>query len=1435
MDWRRWACALVIVLAPAAAGAQPYAFVSNAAAQSVSVIDVGSDTLVGSFPLSGMPTAAALSPDGSRLLVARTELGSVAMIDTASGAVSSLAVGTAPVALAMAPLGRVYVANAGADTLSVVNWTTGAVVRTIAVGDAPADVVAAGWRVYVANWGDGTVSVVDARTAKVVATVRVGTFPAGLAVHRGRLYVANFADDTVSVIDTRTLAVTATVPVARRPRGMALDRSGTRLFVASFEQSVIDVIDTATGAVVQSAPSGALNPVDLMMGPDGTRLYVAHLAAGQPLRVLDAATLAPLHAITAPSGPVALAGFVTQEPAIATARTENAVEGLTVMPAAERADPRPRSPEGSGIFDGEFNPADWTLFSSTGSSSTTQETAGGNPGAWRKTVHTSSGQPVETWHEYTALGYDPSLQGPIASIDVSWDRRVDGEAPVNDAVAVFQNGVAYRTATQTFTANAWRHVDYPQLTAASFVGANGQHPDFSSLGSPLLFGYYRSTPATATVSHGIDNFTVGVLTAPTAGVIGFEDTLLVLSGANAIVNVERRAGTQGAVGATVNVVHPNGNVTTHAVSWPDGNGDPFPVTVPIQMAGNGSQTARAHLGNVAGGASLSPHRSVLIIAVPAPGWPPELLDLYLSVQVVLAAFSPLWIAALSAPALFVGLRRRRRARLHPPRLRRLLAIAFAATALAALGGCVPTAEIEYAPLGFNQKLRPDRRPLEAAQVQTDPSTLAFGPYRVGPTELASAISPVDANGNAGRIRQADCWWMAQGPSGGGDAVKARWEAVVDLGGAISEYWYDPDDDRLEVGTCRMDDPETRNPPQSRDGNDPSLELDCSVWGDQVAFSLNHNASLPRCTADAVLMGARLEAYGTTLADVHQRCSELRTGFTRLDRVIGKGTDFFDGAASAPAGTDTRVASCTAADGNLLIPPAPTRYRLWLGDHVTQWLDPVLLPVQRGAVLGRRMASDTADWIWLTPETYEPRSLDRRWQENFSPSIVVVTAALFEPTGPNGKTYVNPIPPPALCLEDRDSGAGCAWTCDDANAADGKLSYDLLAPGKCRDRAGQVSAPAVTPTSVPFNLRQTTQRLPLIWRVNRSALPQADLWIEFTLQTTLTPAALTAAPPLVDLGGTRVGEHMRGAFTVRNSGEHPMRITAVAMDPASGSGPNPGDFVPRVPYAPEPVPLPVDFVALDPRTTVVKVRPEAEQEVLHTLYEDSVLARLAPRRHGFSTAIDGTVVTEQDGILVRDNVNARFNHDLKRQPAVRMTYAYRSVPFVVQPGESFEVSVRGTPSATNERRGYVKVSAESVLDPTQRVTVRVLARLFGMQGPLLSALPGSVNLYVDQGAGQARTRTVLVQNAGDIAGTLGTPVLRGPGNTGLPANSPFRLDDPYASWGSLGVGEYREVRVQFTSACGTTIPGWRDDAAEVRWTTADGPIVVPVRSTTYCPH
>src|SRR6476620_9756260 len=68
--------------------------------------------------------------------------------------------------------------------------------------------------VYVANAGSDTVSVIDAATNAVVATFPFGNFPVGIAINptSTRGYVANDAADTVSVFDTAINAVYATVP-----------------------------------------------------------------------------------------------------------------------------------------------------------------------------------------------------------------------------------------------------------------------------------------------------------------------------------------------------------------------------------------------------------------------------------------------------------------------------------------------------------------------------------------------------------------------------------------------------------------------------------------------------------------------------------------------------------------------------------------------------------------------------------------------------------------------------------------------------------------------------------------------------------------------------------------------------------------------------------------------------------------------------------------------------------------------------------------------------------------------------------------------------------------------------------------------------------------------------------------------------------------------
>ena len=81
-----------------------------------------------------------------------------------------------------------------------------------------------GKRVYVANHGDGTVSVITTATGAVSAPITVGKRPDGVAMTPDgkHAYVANFDDGTVSVITTATGAVSAPVKVGTGPPHVAV-------------------------------------------------------------------------------------------------------------------------------------------------------------------------------------------------------------------------------------------------------------------------------------------------------------------------------------------------------------------------------------------------------------------------------------------------------------------------------------------------------------------------------------------------------------------------------------------------------------------------------------------------------------------------------------------------------------------------------------------------------------------------------------------------------------------------------------------------------------------------------------------------------------------------------------------------------------------------------------------------------------------------------------------------------------------------------------------------------------------------------------------------------------------------------------------------------------------------------------------------------------
>jgi YVTN family beta-propeller protein len=279
---------------PALAAPTARAYVTNQGADSVSVIDTATNTVIATIPVGSGPRAVAVSPDGTRAYVTNLASATVSVIDTATNTViATIPVGSGPRAVAVSPDGaRAYVANQGPYTVSVIDTATNTVIETIPVGNQPSSVAVSpdGTRAYVANPGSATVSVIDTATNTVIATIAVGSSPQWVAVSPDgtRAYVASPGAGTVSVIDTATSTVTATIPVGSSPRVVAVSPDGTRAYVANFGSGTVSVIDTATSTVIATILAGS-QPQEVAVSPDGSRAYVTNVSSGT-VSVIDTAT-----------------------------------------------------------------------------------------------------------------------------------------------------------------------------------------------------------------------------------------------------------------------------------------------------------------------------------------------------------------------------------------------------------------------------------------------------------------------------------------------------------------------------------------------------------------------------------------------------------------------------------------------------------------------------------------------------------------------------------------------------------------------------------------------------------------------------------------------------------------------------------------------------------------------------------------------------------------------------------------------------------------------------------------------------------------------------------------------------------------------------------------------------------------------------------------
>lgn len=211
---------------------------------------------------------------------------------------------------------RIFVSQAGSQTVIAVDADSGAIEARIDVGMLPHDLVVSPDHrtLYAAVVGSQAVAEIDVATAQLRRTMLTAPVPArrddGTVIHE---HVDRDAFGHTTCYDCHRPGGAAPKYAGARPFGLLVAPDGARLYVSHLHSSDIAVLDLASGdieATVHLAPAEAATEA-VALARLGDEIWVA-LRPPQPstlagaLRRLDAATLAPIGDVPAGSDPTAL-------------------------------------------------------------------------------------------------------------------------------------------------------------------------------------------------------------------------------------------------------------------------------------------------------------------------------------------------------------------------------------------------------------------------------------------------------------------------------------------------------------------------------------------------------------------------------------------------------------------------------------------------------------------------------------------------------------------------------------------------------------------------------------------------------------------------------------------------------------------------------------------------------------------------------------------------------------------------------------------------------------------------------------------------------------------------------------------------------------------------------------------------------------------------
>src|SRR5437867_4390195 len=290
-------------------------YVADGTSKSVSVID-SDNKIIRTVKLGFQPTSIVVDPSTNSVIVGGSSSdrkGAIVMIDGHSDVVTvtintpaNVEVGIAPEGLVLAD-GKIYVANSGSSSVSVIDSSSNTVVETIPVGIDPVDLAydSTNKAIYVTDKISGELSVIDTTSLSFEGVIDVGSTPASIAYDstNNELYVTNEVNLSVSgsaneglvtvipvqdipnlgadisISDQQTssgteVALKADVPVGGAPTAIVYDPSNNMIYTADSASDTVSVIDAASDKVITNIPVG-IEPTAIVYDSINSNIYVA--------------------------------------------------------------------------------------------------------------------------------------------------------------------------------------------------------------------------------------------------------------------------------------------------------------------------------------------------------------------------------------------------------------------------------------------------------------------------------------------------------------------------------------------------------------------------------------------------------------------------------------------------------------------------------------------------------------------------------------------------------------------------------------------------------------------------------------------------------------------------------------------------------------------------------------------------------------------------------------------------------------------------------------------------------------------------------------------------------------------------------------------------------------------------------------------------------